>query len=125
MEAAGIQFEPGQQAHHITPCQLANHELVTTAGVDMNDAINGRALWGKNYQTEALSDGEPYHYFHTRYTARVEAMMDSEVARLKATNMLTQEEALTSWLNIIDFFSMEISQQGLANVLAGTSCLIE
>ena len=127
LAAAGRPVESGQQPHHVIPCVLENHGLIrATDGLfDKNAAYNGRPLWSKDYPDKALEAGEPYHYFHTRYTARVRGLMDSELARLSNAGMLTPDEAFTSLLNIIDFLNIDIDAQGLAGVLNGAACLIE
>lgn len=124
---AGRPLQPGQNPHHVIPCALEGHGLVqATDGLfDKNAAYNGRPLWNKSNQPEALSDGEPYHWFHSRYNSRVRGLMDAELARLNNAGMLTPENAFTSLLNLIDFLNMDIDQQGLASVLAGQSCLVE
>jgi len=127
LAASGRPVQDGQSPHHVLPCALDNHGLINaTDGLfDKNAAYNGRPLWQKSFADQALQDAEPYHWFHTRYNARVKGLMDSELSRLTNANMLTPDEAFTSLLNIIDFLNIGIDQQGLASMITGEACLIE
>jgi RHS repeat-associated protein len=131
MEESGIEFKPGQQAHHIIPCALENHPLIqATDGLfDKNAAYNGRALFGNDYQEEALQDGEPYHWFHNKYTARVRVMMNQAYQNLAESGALNepgygQQIAMTSLLEIIASLDTDIIQQGLTSVWTNVACLL-
>ena len=128
MQRNGTTFKVGQQAHHIIPCDLENHRLVQTAkgaGFDMDAPYNGRPLWDRFHQSEALADMEPYHWFHTRYTMRVRAALDNELTRLTNAGTLTANTAFSSLMQIIDDLNYSIDLLGWFAALSGVACLLE
>jgi len=121
MEESGVDFQQGQQAHHVIPCALQNHDLINAAGskFDINAEYNGRVLWNKAYRANALDNMEPYHANAPSYTRYVESLMDNEYQRLQSSGTLSSDTAAASLMNTINGLNNWIDVIGWFGALGG------
>ncbi len=127
---AGRTVRDGQSPHHVIPCAFREHDLIqATSGraggaFDINAEYNGRPLWNRYHQAEALGDLEPYHDAHPHYNDYVETLLDSEYQRLNTSGTLTPDTAFDALMNIIGGMNAWIDALGWFGALGGSACII-
>jgi len=123
---AGRTVQNGHNPHHIIPCALREHDLIqaTNGRFDINAEYNGRPLWNRYHQAEALGDLEPYHDAHPHYNDYVETLLDSEYQRLDTSGTLTPDTAFDALMNIIGGMNAWIDTLGWFGALGGSACII-
>jgi hypothetical protein len=128
LERAGRMGRPGQQAHHVIPCNEQNHALIAaTAGraggeFDMNAAYNGRWLWNKANKANALRAGEPYHSKSNRYSARARQGMDELYNDLVSSGNLTPDTAFDALMTVTDGMNAWIDALGSIGTIFNDAC---
>jgi hypothetical protein len=125
LNRAGRTAQYGQEAHHIIPCSLENHPLVqeaTRGGFDINAEYNGRPMWPKKLNANALSDIEPYHSNRPDYANLARGILDDEYQRLQRSGTLNPGNAFDSIMYIINVLNTAIDVQGYMGLLAGSAC---
>ena len=93
MSNAGTPLQPGQQAHHLIPCQCEAHPLVQAAGIDLDTAENGVGLYSNAYN--ALADGSLQHSgYHSAYNKAIGGLLDMRYDDLVGKGTLNAQTAL-------------------------------
>ncbi len=120
----GRPVQNGQNPHHLIPCSLRDHDLITATngGFDINAAYNGRPMWNYRYKPDALGALEPYHANSPSYASRVRGMMNSEFQRLQSSGTLTPDTAFDSLISITDQLNAVIAVIGWFGALQGVAC---
>jgi RHS repeat-associated protein len=121
---AGVTFHSGQDAHHVIPCKEKNHALIQAAGgkFDMNDPVNGRAMWGSGYSAQALLAGEPWHANSPGYSNLARTLMDEAYQGLVNSGTLSPDTAYNALLEVIDNLNGAIDARGQLGVMLGAAC---
>lgn len=110
----------------MVPCKEAGHPLIQSAGnlIDMNDPVNGRAMWDSQHSFEALQAGEPWHANSPSYSALARTLMDEAYQNLATSGTLTPNTAYNAWLEVIDDLNGAIDAQGMLGVMLGAACAL-
>jgi RHS repeat-associated protein len=117
---APVTFSDGQDAHHVIPCEYADHPLVTLARsengepFDMNGALNGKAMWDNSYMAGIYN--QAYHSGnHPRYSRLAGDMLSDAYANLEfAANFepIDPLDAYNALKGIISKLNVEIDRLG-------------